>query len=253
MPIRNRLIPSLVASLVVAVVGSTGQAAVLQPEADAFIRGGSNANSSQNGTTAQNLLVLPGNDLSFARKAYVRFDLSTVVGTAVDAELSFDFSFTNTASGGSPINIYAINDGVAGEDTWSESGLTWNNAPSNLTSGSTSAVASAVVASETVLVGSFSPTGSEIAGAQLGDGNTITFTIDATPLLPLINGDTNDAITFILTGNTGSNSPIRPVFASRENVGGGGAELTVIVPEPTSALGLIAGGSLLVLRRQQRA
>ncbi|MEM6392927.1 MAG: DNRLRE domain-containing protein [Planctomycetota bacterium] len=240
------------AALALACSTASSHAATLTPEADAFIRGGSNANNTQNGTAAQNLLILPGNDLSFARKTYIRFDLSTITAAVTDAELSIDFSFSNTATGGLPINIYGINDGVTGEDTWSEATLTWNNAPSNLTSGSTSAVASGVIASETTLLGSYTPTGAEISGAQ--NPNTVNFTLDSAALLDLVQNDTNDAITLIITGNSGSNGPVRPFIASRENVGGGGVSLNLtVIPEPASLVLLSAGGMLMLTRRRRQA
>ncbi|MEM6332058.1 MAG: DNRLRE domain-containing protein [Planctomycetota bacterium] len=240
--------PLAVLSIAACVIAAPVSASVitLDPSADAFVRGGSNANNTQNGTAAQNLLVLPGNDLSFARKTYIRFDLTTITGPVADAELTLEFTFANTASGGLPINIYAINDGVAGEDNWSEAGLTWNNAPSNLTTGSTSQVAAGVIAAETTLIDSITPTGPEIAGGA-------TYVIDTAALLSALQADTNDAITFVITGNAGSNSPVRPLIASRENPGGGGASLAVVIPEPAS-LSLLAAGSLwMATRRRKRS
>ncbi|MEM6460227.1 MAG: DNRLRE domain-containing protein, partial [Planctomycetota bacterium] len=130
------------------VIASPISAAVLTPSADGTIRGGAEANNVQGGGTAGIVSVLPADNLSFARKAYIRFDLSSFTGPITDAELAITFSFSGSDNNGLPINVYAINDGVTGEDTWDETTLTWNNAPSNVTTGSAAEIASGVVASE---------------------------------------------------------------------------------------------------------
>ncbi len=229
--------PVLAAALAAAPLAvSPAAAAVLTPSADAFIRGGSNANANQNGGNAQNLLILPGNDLNFARKAYLRFDLSSITADVTDAQLSLDISFSNTAVGGAPLNIWGLNDGSG--DNWSETGITWNNAPGNQNNpaGTTGAA----------LLGQIVDTG------EVATPGTFTFTLDTDALLAFIQADGNDAVTFIITGSSGSNGPVRPIIASRENAGPPAARLDLtLVPEPAS-MALVGLSAVMVMGRRRR-
>ncbi|MEM6459862.1 MAG: PEP-CTERM sorting domain-containing protein, partial [Planctomycetota bacterium] len=96
---------------------------------------------------------------------------------------------------------------------------------------------------ETTLLGSVSPTSGEIASG-------LTFVIDSATLLSELQDDTNNAITFIVTGTGSVGSPIRPIIDSRENPTGSGVSLTLI-PEPGSLV-LVAAGLGLTLSRQRQ-
>ena len=227
-------------AVILAVLGlsvSSIHAAVLTPSADAFIRGGASAGSNQGGGTAQNLSIVPGNNLDFNRKTYIKFDLSSIDEDVIDAKLSLDISFSNTATGGTPLNIWGLNNGSG--DNWSETGITWNNAPGNQNS--------PVGVTNSVLLGTI------VNPGQVASPGTFTFELDTDALLTFVNADTNNLVTFIITGSSGSNSPVRPLIASRENPGPAASRLDLtLIPEPSSLL-LLSLGTLTLLRRRSRS
>lgn len=86
------------------------------PVADSFIH---DANPSTNYGTSQELLVKKGSSTNF-RKAFLKFDLSSFGSNVVSNAVVRLFATTNVAIS---MNIYQVSDG------WTETGLTWNNAP----------------------------------------------------------------------------------------------------------------------------
>jgi hypothetical protein len=92
----------------------------LAPAADATVRGGVNAGI--NFGTATTLTVKEDTANDNDRKAYLRWDLSSVTGTIYQAKIRL-----------TPVSVGAdnIETGVtvSTNDTWSEAGITWNNQP----------------------------------------------------------------------------------------------------------------------------
>lgn len=84
---------------------------------DAYTRGGSNA--STNYGSATTLVVKESTNLSFARRAFLKFDLTSYTSIA-----SAKLFVYGSAQQGMDINAYKVS-----PDTWSESTITWNNAP----------------------------------------------------------------------------------------------------------------------------
>ncbi|MBO9635177.1 MAG: cellulase family glycosylhydrolase [Chitinophagaceae bacterium] len=100
----------------------------LTPEADAYVRDGTNADITH-GTTDPTLLITkvsPAGQLNNARESYLRFDLSTVTGTVSAATLRVYGKVDLTTVPSVPIGVYAV-----ANTTWSESALTWNNKPAS--------------------------------------------------------------------------------------------------------------------------
>ena len=64
-----------------------------------------------------------------AKKTWLKFDLSTIVGTATSATL--ELTKVSSTAGADPVLVAALLDGDAGEG-WGETTLTWNNAPGNV-------------------------------------------------------------------------------------------------------------------------
>ena len=90
------------------------------PVADATVNGGVSA--SLNYGTATNLTVKEDTSSDFDRKAFLRWDLSSVAGTVTSAKIRL-----------TPVSVGTdgIETGVAvsTNDVWTETGITWNNQP----------------------------------------------------------------------------------------------------------------------------
>ncbi|MEI7980237.1 MAG: DNRLRE domain-containing protein [Bacteroidota bacterium] len=97
-------------------IGSGSDAQTFNPSADSYIY---DANPSANYGTSVDLIVKRGNTSNF-RKAFVKFDLS---GSGISSITSAVVRLCTTSSLAIGMNIYETSDG------WTETGITWNNAP----------------------------------------------------------------------------------------------------------------------------
>ncbi|RZS75371.1 DUF7594 domain-containing protein [Pseudobacter ginsenosidimutans] len=118
----------------------SGGTFTLTPEADAYVRDGTNA-AITHGTTDPTLLITklsPSGQLNNARESYLRFDLSTVSGNVNSATLRVYGKLDLTTVPSVPVTVYAV-----ANTTWSESALTWNNKPATGAALDTSTVTNA--------------------------------------------------------------------------------------------------------------
>lgn len=99
-------------------------ASVFNPNADAYVRDGSYANSNY-GTAAA--LIVKADNTNYKRKAYVKFNFSSFQGSATNAKLRLYVSAVNEDPVRT-IKVYGVNN-----DSWTETGITWSNAPSGST------------------------------------------------------------------------------------------------------------------------
>ncbi|MEI6748543.1 MAG: DNRLRE domain-containing protein [Bacteroidota bacterium] len=96
--------------------GKVALAATYNPTADSYIY---DANATTNYGTAVDLIVKKATSVNF-RKAYLKFDLTTSGVTVVSSAIIRLYATTSTAVS---MNIHQVADG------WTETGLTWSNAP----------------------------------------------------------------------------------------------------------------------------
>ncbi len=202
--------------------------------ADSYVNYGSN--QGVNYGSSETAQVLMGSSNDYLRKAYFRFDLSSVSGSITEATLSFRVTSPDNLTGGGPVKLYGLNDGVTGED-WSETGITWSNAPAN-TLGDTAALDS---------------NATELAA--FANINSTTTTVNFTSeILSFLQADTDNNVTFIVTGGSYlTGSPIRYNFYTKENTSTEPFPTLAIttIPEPSSiALILIALTTLVWVRRR---
>lgn len=95
------------------------QPTILQPVEDAYVRDGSHANSNF-GTTAG--IVIKHGSTSYSRKAFFKFNLASAPGFSRAVLKVYGSNIEST--GDVDIKSY-----YAATDSWTESGITWNNAP----------------------------------------------------------------------------------------------------------------------------
>ncbi|MGG1516609.1 DNRLRE domain-containing protein [Paenibacillus oryzisoli] len=105
--------------------GSSSSSLAFNPIADAYVRDGSYA--STNFGTASTLIV-KSDASGYARKAYAKFNYSTFSGSsASSAKVRLNVSSAN-ADATRTIKVYGTTD-----ESWTETGITWNNAPAGTT------------------------------------------------------------------------------------------------------------------------
>jgi hypothetical protein len=178
--------------------------------ADSFIQFG--VPDSNFGTQTSVVVKYGGsNTATTNRKIYLRFDTATLQKPAAVAKLDLTVALNNGGGSGAAavpnaqnftLAIYGLNDGATagngflGED-WSETELTWNNAPANILSGTGAGNAvregtSITDGGEATLLGSFSVTDTQGAGV-------LAMALEGQTLVDFLNADTNGLATFIIT------------------------------------------------------
>ncbi len=102
-------------------IGSgSGLENTITPVADAFVRNGSSANSNFG---SDSRLIVKNSGSNFTRESYLRFDLSGIQGSINSARLEL-VPESSTSPGSTDIQVRYVSN-----DSWSESGITWNNRP----------------------------------------------------------------------------------------------------------------------------
>jgi len=175
------------------------------------------------------------------RHGYLRWDLSSLSGTATSVEMSIMVAFAQNVPAN--VDIYGLNDGNPGEG-WTENTITWNNAPGNDTSGN-----DPLPAEVTYL-------GTMTAGVGTAAGNILTFSNAA--LTNLINADTDNQVTLILVNPDPTGDDTSVQFMRKEDTDTlpstgltYAATLTIeTVPEP-AGIALLSLGLLGALVRRR--
>ncbi|PYV44722.1 MAG: hypothetical protein DMG06_05285 [Acidobacteria bacterium] len=98
-----------------------GQLISFYPEADAYVRGGTYA--SQNFGTDISLAEKNSDLDSFDRRTFLRFDLSSISSTSI-TRATLKLYVTSLIEGTAPIPLFGVP-----SNSWTETGVTWNNQP----------------------------------------------------------------------------------------------------------------------------
>ena len=227
----------VVLSVVVLLVAASAQAVVIDPEDDTRVYHGT---PTGNEGATNNLTVKADSASLNDYKPYMRFDLSSFTPTITSASLDLIAQGeAMEANDVLTVNVYGLNDGTAGETTWTEGGITWNNAPGNVTTSDAGFVNS-------TLLGTFDVTDN---GSIVGT----TYSFSSAALITFLNADTNNKVTIMLSSAEGSGDDADAnyvSFAGFEHATYDGPKLTVI-PEPAT-MGLLGIGGLLALVRKNR-
>jgi hypothetical protein len=188
------------ASFVVPVLSLMSTAQAGEATADAFVRGPANDNTNY-GTGGSVTLKNSGGN-SYDRKGYIRFEIT---GAASEASLELTVSTNNQGGTEAPtpqtftIEVYGLAESL--DHTWTETDITWNNAPGNDTSSSD-------FTADATLLGSF-------IVEPIPVGNVVSFSDPN--LVDFINSDTDNQITLLLRRTAGTSSSHNVAFASKEN------------------------------------
>ena len=135
--------------------------------------------------------VSPGGKVPFNRKGYAGFDLASLAGRrVVDAQLTLTLAPTGMGFASevpdTTFTVYGLTEESL--DGWNEKGLTWENAPANVTVNG-----SALDPERVVNLGSFSVAQGVFSGTRSVSGPGIA---------AFLNRDTNGLATFIVVRNT---------------------------------------------------
>ena len=112
---------------------TTSTSYIIAPSADAYVKGGTDANN--NYGTAATLAIKESSNANYDRMSFLKFDLSGISGTVSTATIRLKVSADDA---GASHSLHSV-----ATDTWTESGITWNNKPSASSLISTQAVPSA--------------------------------------------------------------------------------------------------------------
>ncbi len=138
------------------------------------------------------------------QKGYIKFDTSSLTKTVANATLELVVNFNNIASNSwQDIEVYGLDDGTTGEDTWTNLGITWNNAPGNVTN-DPSAFTNAT------FLGQFHILPTDVAGTVIKLTGT-----KGSALVNFLNADSNNTVTIMINSITGTGSAV--AFASKED------------------------------------
>ena len=189
-------------SFVVSVLSLISSAQAGEATADTFVRGADNGDTNYGNNS--NVTIKNANGNSYDRKAYIRFDIA---GSISEASLDLTVSTNNNGGGGTipqtfTVEVFGLAESL--DHTWTETDITWNNAPGNDTSSSN-------FTADATLLGSF-------IVDPIPVGNIVSFSDPA--LVDFINSDTDNQITILLRRTVGTSSSHNLAFASKENSSG---------------------------------
>jgi hypothetical protein len=212
-------------------LGSAAPAATLAPTHDAFVRGGGFANATHD---LASLLLKSQGGANWQRRALLQFDVSGATGFSGSL---LSFTLSAAAPFATNVQIWAMADSAG--DGWSETTLTFNNAPAFGATGTASAT----------LLGSVAVANGTAAGTTFGFGGAALESFLAT------GAGADNLVTFgLISSNTTSTAVMN--LHSAESTTGPGPSLTVevaAVPLPATAGLLAAGlGALALARRRRR-
>ena len=244
-----------VVMMVLLALSSLCSAAIVNSD-DTWVRE-DNSDSNRNGDDFMNVRTdTDGDDNDVI---LLKFDLTGQTVAASGNSLNLTW-YRDDSSTGKTLSLYGLNETHAGEATWSEDDVTYDNAPGLIPDGmdptaelgdghSWDDIRDLDTANLTLLVDN------QAYGPQV-EGDLYTFIGSA--LDGFLNADTNGQVTFLIIRGEANTSGNQARFITKEatefhseaEVPEGGAGAFLVVPEPATML-LLGLGSLLSIRRRK--
>lgn len=225
--------------------GSFGD--VVKISKDAYVRGGINADT--NYGAVDQLWVRDSASADNRLKTYLEMDVGSVLGVGEQfSGVTVGLKSVLSQTSGTTFSLYGI---VDNSDAWTETTVTWNNAPrNNTTSGSAMLAGASLLATLNVSAGAFiSGVVYTFADDRITEYLNWTAGVVADPYGNGVSADTK--ATFVIVSSA-AEQVFR--FASAENISYGApepiVEYTAVIPEPAT-LGLVglATAALFCTRR----
>ncbi len=169
------------------------------PVADSYIR---NSTLTTNYGTQSTIVC---NNANGIRVMYLKFDLSSI--TAPITRLQFNITAT-TGNAGNIFNVYGLTSG----ESWTETGITWSNAPGIVQTNTNSGD----VLANTLKASDLSGSGTVLASfASAVSGTVNVFDVTSGPVLNFVNADSDKVVTFVIAEADPSDQA-GDIFDSRE-------------------------------------
>lgn len=261
-PHRSLIAPASI--VLVLLMAGSASAQLINASDDTWVREDI-PNSNRNGDACMNCRT-DGDDVD-NEVIFLKFDTTGMTTPVTNAKLILTWcrSAPHTTE---TLSLYGLNDGAPGELTWSETTLTYNNAPGMIPdgifpgdSGLNPGISGEVTLGHTnedvqdldianVTVLATQPYGPQVEGA--------TYSFSSAALDAFINNNFNNSLTFLITRGV-STSNDQPRFMSKDATSSQSGVVTgpagfagpvLAVPEPTT-LALIAVGGVVGMRRRQ--
>jgi hypothetical protein len=236
---KRMFVSALLASVLVGGVASAGLSisTAVGQGADTYVGNDSLRGPTSNfGTAGINVRVYT---TSRIQVPYLKFDISGASGDLSGAQLQLFLTGANRARSWT---VYGLNDSAT-DDLWSESGITYNNAPGMVAAalGTLSLDLTKLTSLGTLAVPASAP----------APGVTVTSAVATLNLNSFLAADTNKLVTLVIVAGSDANGTW--YIANKENTSGLAAPTLLLpnataVPEPAT-LAILGLGGILLRRR----
>lgn len=193
---------------------------------DAYVRDGANANT--NFGSANELQIKTGG-AGFNRLSYIKFDLSSV-SSIVDAKLQLFGNMSDTQNISIPISLFPV-----AENTWTGSGITFNNKPS----AGTTQVASTTVVGTTQTLYEFDVT-NYVRQEKVAGRNLVSFLLKS-----LVN---SASFASFVSGNAASKQPKLSIISAASSAAASASTVPPVNVQSGRSLNFDTGTTIQPLR-----
>ena len=221
------------AAFAAAALSANGATIVFNPTADSYVRnaGIASATTTNFGTDA----IFVANNANGIRLSFLRFDLSGITEPVSNLKLDLTINLASVQE----YNVYGLTTG----ENWTETGITWNNAPAVIASYVTTTGSLANYLKTADLFGSGTILATFTSGPAAGGADT-AFNVSSGSVFNFMNADADKVLTFVIA-ETDPTDAGGVGWNSRDAATGKPTLTVTTVPEPSS-LACVALGAFLL-------